>query len=403
MKYKIRLIFLLSFIAFFSSSIAQPFIPGNTYFDATGYVEYRAGNLPIILSAPHGGDLEPTSIPDRDCIGCVYTKDSWTQTITEGMYDEIVQATGCYPHVIINLLHRRKFDANRDIGEATDGNATVEQSWYGYHEFIDSAKAKVVEEFGRGLFLDIHGHAHTIQRIELGYLLSGAELRLTDAMLNTSTYIEESSVQTLVGDNIQGHTHAELLRGTDSFGTLLKEKGFDAVPSLSDPFPMVGEDYFSGGYNTVRHGSRDNAGEIDAIQVELNQDVRFNSITRAILIDSLSASANEYIDLHYDDQYTGNFCSLISPVELVVVHQPIRLFPNPSSTGKVTLDYFAAQEEDMKVSVYDVAGRLVFRQSKLVIAGENHLFYDFSTIGKGLFIVKVSEEKGERFLKMVID
>lgn len=295
----------------------QTFVPGNTYFDATGYVEYRAGNLPIILSAPHGGSLEPATIPDRDCSGCSYVQDSWTKPITEGMYDAFFEQTGCYPHVIINLLHRKKFDANRDIDDAADGDPTVEQSWANYHAFIDAAKTQVVDDYGRGLFLDIHGHAHTIQRIEMGYLLSGAELRLSDATLNTTTYIEESSIRTLVGDNLESHTHAELLRGDDSFGTLMDEKGFPSVPSFADPFPDVGEPYFSGGYNTVRHGSRDNAGEIDAIQLELNQDVRFNAVTREILIDSLTRAANQYIDLHYNNQYLDNYCSLILPVELL--------------------------------------------------------------------------------------
>ena len=316
MNFSKKIIAVISLISCASILFAQTFTPGSTYHDDTGYVRYQAGNLPIVISAPHGGSLEPASIPDRDCAGCSVIKDSWTQTIAEGLYDAIFEQTGCYPHLIINLLHRKKFDANRDIGDAADGEPTVEQAWYGYHEFIDSAKAQVVEDYNRGLFLDIHGHAHTIQRIELGYLLSGSELRLSDATLNTTTYIDESSILTLVGDNIQGLSHSDLLRGTESFGTLLDEKGFPSVPSFSDPFPDVGEDYFSGGYNTVRHGSRDNNAEIDAIQIELNQDVRFNSTNRAILIDSLSKVANEYIDLHYNDQYEGSYCALILPVDI---------------------------------------------------------------------------------------
>ncbi|MFK7932341.1 MAG: hypothetical protein AB8G22_02455, partial [Saprospiraceae bacterium] len=114
-------IFLLLFITTFTLQ-AQPFIAGNTYYDSTGFVEYRAGNLPIILSAPHGGDLRPDTIPDRDCSGCSYVQDRYTKPITEGVYDAFVAATGCYPHAIINLLHRVKFDANRDVDTAADGN-----------------------------------------------------------------------------------------------------------------------------------------------------------------------------------------------------------------------------------------------------------------------------------------
>lgn len=339
----LKIVFSSLLLFFFNTTTAQ-YVPGSTYLDATGYVEYRAGNLPIIISVPHGGNLEPASIPDRTSGTLI--KDSWTKPIGEGMYDALFEQTGCYPHLIINLLHRKKFDANRDIGEAADGNPIVEQSWAAYHDFIDASKAQVVQDYGRGLFMDIHGHAHTIQRIELGYLLSGSELRLSDANLNMVTYIEESSILTLEGDNIQALTHAELLRGEDSFGTLLDDKGFPAVPSFTDPFPDVGEDYFSGGYNTARHGSRDNAGEIDAIQFELNQDVRFNATTRAMLIDSLSTAANEYINLHINDQYLGNFCNLILPVEFLnfsATKEEDKVILNWQTLTEMNNDYFEVQ------------------------------------------------------------
>jgi hypothetical protein len=293
------------------SIFSNTYIPGNTYYDSTGYVEYRAGNLPIIISTPHGGDLEPQTIPSRNCSECAKRSDGMTKPITEGMYNAFIAQTGCYPHVIINLLHRKKFDANRDIGEAADGNPTVEQAWYGYHEFINSAKSQVISDYSRGLFLDIHGHSHTIQRIELGYLLRSTELNLSDSMLNTTTYINESSIRTLVGDNIQSISHSELLRGLNSFGTLLDDNGFPSVPSLSNPFPEPYEEYFAGGYNTQRHSSRNNGGEIDAIQVELNRDIRFDPVRREMLINALTTSANQYIDLHYNDQFMGHFCNLI--------------------------------------------------------------------------------------------
>ena len=100
--------------------------------------------------------------------------------------------------MIINLLHRKKFDANRDIGDAADGNPVVEEAWHAYHDFIDAAKNQVTEDYGRGFFLDLHGHAHTIQRIELGYLMNRDDLQESDAVLNTDAYVSESSVFSLI-------------------------------------------------------------------------------------------------------------------------------------------------------------------------------------------------------------
>ncbi len=349
-------IILISLILNSGTSFSQTYTPGNTYYDSTGFIEYRAGNLPVIISAPHGGNLEPDSIPDRDCVGCIYIKDAWTKPIAEGMHSAFLEQTGCYPHVIINLLHRKKFDANRDIGDAADGDPRVEEAWHSYHEFIDSAKNQVAQDYGRGLFLDIHGHGHMIQRIELGYLLSDADLQLSDAILNTPPYIEESSIRTLVGDNIQGFSHLELLSGQNSFGSLLDNKGFPSVPSLSDPFPQVNEPYFDGGYNTQRHGSREDEGEIDAIQIELNQDIRFDATIRGILIDSLTTSISQYINLHYNDQFTVHFCNLIlNNSEPYNVGSSATIYPNPAE------DYFKIESHinELEILIYNSLGQKV--------------------------------------------
>jgi hypothetical protein len=374
----------LLFLFFWNLSFSQTYIPGNTYYDSTGFVEYRAGNLPIIISTPHGGSLEPASIPDRNCAGCVYLKDSWTKPIAEGIYDSFYQQNGCYPHMIINLLHRKKFDANRDIGDAADGNFTVEQAWNGYHDFIESAKAQVVIDYGRGLFLDIHGHAHTIQRIELGYLLSASELQLSDSILNMPISVAKSSIRTLTSDNIQGLNHSELLRGQNSFGTLLDDKGFPSVPSFTDPFPDISEAYFSGGYNIVRHGSRDNEGEIDAIQLELNQDVRFNTPTRELLIDSITTSAIEYFDFHYNNQFVDNFCNLILGTSEVNHKQSyFSLFPNPAS------DYFILNShlDYLDIKIYNAIGQMVLYKKALFKEKIN-----IDKLEGGVYIVQLFKE-----------
>ena len=46
------------------------YVAGQSYFGRNGYVEYIAGNTPVILTAPHGGTLSPSSIPDRTASAC---------------------------------------------------------------------------------------------------------------------------------------------------------------------------------------------------------------------------------------------------------------------------------------------------------------------------------------------
>jgi len=380
---KVLFLSIITFLPFLLFS--QTYVPGQIYYDSTGYIEYRAGNLPIILSSPHGGNLRPSSIPNRNCSGCKYTKDAWTKEVTEGIYNEMSSETGCYPHVIINWLHRKKLDANRDIIEAADGNPTAETAWQAYHDFIDAAKHQIIEDYGRGLFLDIHGHAHPIQRIELGYLLSKNELQLSDSMLNKDTYIDKSSIRTLVGDNIQNFSHSELLRGQYSFGVIMDNKGFPCIPSSSNPFPLASEPYFAGGYNTKQHGSRDDNGKIDGIQVELNHDIRFNSVMRGLLIDSLTSGINEYIDHHYYNQYINNYCALILGVQ-EKTNIDLKLYPNPANNF-VTITNIPIGS---KLKVIDISGKLVYNS---IIESEQTTISTMDIVN-GVYIIQV-ENNGE--------
>lgn len=244
-----------------------PYYPDSVYYGRENYIEYWAGNLPIILSAPHGGRLTPDEIPDRT-YGTMVTDDN-TYELTKTLMDTMMIRFGARPHVILCRLKRTKLDANRDSVEAAQEDKYALRAWQEYHHYIDAAKKKIEMDFGSGLFFDMHGHGKNPDgfydlRNWLGYLLSGSELDLSDSVLNTNTFKNKSSIRTLVDSS--SFSFIEALRGPNSFGTLLDSLGFKCVPSVNDPGPK-GMRYFSGGYNTARHGSR-NGGMISAIQVE---------------------------------------------------------------------------------------------------------------------------------------
>lgn len=319
-----------AFLLLFSLPLAifpQSFVPGNSYFSSNDHIEYIAGNLPLIIAVPHGGGLEPNNIPDRNCTGCVSIRDSYTQELSREIMAAIHAQTGCYPHVIINRLHRSKLDANRAIGEAANGNALAEEAWNAFHAFIDSAEKRVMLDYSKGIFFDLHGHGHDIQRLELGYLFSRSELQMTDTQLDGSAFINESSIKNLVSTNLNGLSHSDLLRGGQSFGEILEDRTYRAVPSQQDPFPFNGESYFSGGYNTNRYGSH-KGGSIDAIQIECNQDVRFEELARQKFADSLGISMLDFLETHYFTNLSASFCNAVSIEEKIP--QRFEMFPNPS-------------------------------------------------------------------------
>ena len=248
------------------------YVPGNSYFGDNDYVEYIAGNLPLIFTAPHGGALAPTSIPTRTAPACggaaTTVTDANTEDLARLIKTEFFNRTGKYPHIVINRLHRNRLDANREMGEAACGNAQAQEAWRDYHDFIETAKAKATADHQRGWYTDLHGHGHAIARLELGYDLSAATLRLTDAELDGApTYETASSIR--VFSQQSSLSFAALLRGQSSLGTLLTSAGYPSVPSAQDPAPDAGEEYFSGGYSTERHGCK-TAGQVCGVQIEAN-------------------------------------------------------------------------------------------------------------------------------------
>ncbi len=270
------------------------FVAGETYFGLRGYTEYQAGDLPIIVSAPHGGDLEPDQILFRTY--GVTTQDRLTQELARAVAAALVDRGGGRPHLIINRLHRNRLDANREIEEAAQGSVYAEWAWAEHHGFIDAAKQKVVERYGRGLYLDLHGHGHDIQRLELGYLLRAGDLGLPDSLLDDPELINQSSIRRLALD--AAADFVELVRGATSLGGLLAQQGFPSVPSPDQPDPG-GAPYFTGGYSTERHGSRD-GGMISGIQIEAHWvGARDSTSSRAAFADALALVLETYMATHY--------------------------------------------------------------------------------------------------------
>ncbi len=237
-----------------------------SYFGRANYVEYIAGELPIIITAPHGGILRPEEIPDRT-YGTTVT-DLNTVDLARAIDSAFVRRTEKHVHVIVVHLHRVKLDANRDIAEGAQGDAEATIAWQDFQRFVRDAKSAVDARYAGGFYVDLHGHGHDIQRLELGYLVNAEALRLADATLDADPAHEvESSIRTV---SIRSPlSFAELLRGPASLGALFEREGFPAVPSDSTPNPGT-DPYFSGGYNSALHVCR-TGGTICGVQIEANR------------------------------------------------------------------------------------------------------------------------------------
>lgn len=387
MKKKHSILLLLFVIYSYSQAT---YIPGNSYFGTNDYVEYIPGDLPIIISVPHGGSLIPSSIPDRTC--GLTVKDSYTQELVREIKIKFFNQTGYFPHIIINLLHRIKLDANRPIPESNCGDLTAEIAFNEYQNFIQIAKDKINLQYHKGLFVDLHGHGHTIQRIEMGYSTSGTDLGLSDAALNNPSYFNYSSIKNLVSNNLNSFSYAELLRGTFSMGTYFGNTGFPSVPSQNIPAPGVIEPYFEGGYNTQIHGSL-NGGAIDAIQMELNQDIRFTTLARQQFADAFVQNTITFLDKHYFPGFAGNISTYLGSNNPDLQNE-VLYYPNPSCNEI----FFNPKYNIKKITFFDLSGKKVYYEENIY---NNKI--NIEIIGNGLYIINISDYLGNehksRFVK----
>ncbi len=257
-------------------------------------IEYRPGTLPLILTIPHGGTRTPALIPDR-ISATLERYDVNSLELGREISDAIERQSGERPYMVIDHVHRKKVDVNREALEGAQDDPLAVRNWERYHLHVARACSAVSEQFGTGLLVDLHGHRHRKRWVEIGYLLTGRQLREADDSL--SGMAAASSIHHLVLRS--GLTLAELVRGSSSLGTLLAQEGYDVVPSTIRPDPG-GDPYFSGGYTIEHHGSS-SGGVISAVQVETPlETVRDTERDRKAFARAFAAAILKFLERYYD-------------------------------------------------------------------------------------------------------
>ncbi len=285
----------------------QPYTPSQAYYGRNNYIEYVAGDMPVIVSAPHGGGLTPSEIPDRVDDGTdpnfTTTTDSNTQETALAIQSVFATYFGHLPHVILCRLQRTKIDCNRNLAQGVyQTNIYATQAWHEFQDYINVSSNAAVGQNGLGFYIDQHGQAHTIQRLELGYLLTSGQLANSDTTLNQTTYRTQSSIRTL-GSRVSSKfsmPFSQILRGSGSFGDMMVARGFPSVPSPTMPDPGSGNSYFDGGYNTAVHSSQGNGGPVDGLQIEANYTgVRDTSANRSAYALAVAQTLDYFFTNYY--------------------------------------------------------------------------------------------------------
>jgi len=208
----------------------------------------QSGDLPMILSAPHGGSLAVEGVAERKgekVDRFVRTKDMWTDQLTVKLADALEEKTGKRPYVVIAKFHRKYIDANRRADLAYE-SPEAKPVYDSFHQAIASARREVLARWGRGMLFDVHGQASETEAIFRG----------TQNGETTSHLVKRFGQEALSGE-------------TSLFGLLAME-GISVIPNLG---PEHRETRYTGGYIVRTYGSS-LGGAMDAVQLELGRELR---------------------------------------------------------------------------------------------------------------------------------
>lgn len=77
-------------------------------------------------------------------------------------------------------------------------------------------------------------------------------------------------------------------------------------------------------------------------------------------------------------------------------------YPNPSTNGVVSLNYTSIEKTNLAVSVYSANGEILMMKKNEISNGENRLNFDFSSLSRGVYFVRLSNSNIQEYRKLFI-
>jgi N-formylglutamate amidohydrolase len=225
--------------------------------DGKPLITIQQGNLPLILSAPHGGRLAIPGAAKRTGENFLIKRglknnftdafDGNVDLVALTLADEIEKRTGKRPYVVVANFSRTYVDANRTAEEAYESDA-AKAVYEEYHGAIRKFRTEIIQKWKRGLLIDIHGHGRDAEAI----------IRGTADWHSVRHLVEEFGKEAVAGP--------EGLLGP------IAAAGNKFIPPI-DKFDEKEYTALNGGFITRNYGSFQ-GGNFDAIQFELGTNYR---------------------------------------------------------------------------------------------------------------------------------
>jgi N-formylglutamate amidohydrolase len=247
------------------------------------YIKSYLGDIPLILSVPHGGDIKLPTIPDRingilgidlKTIELAYDLIKYLKTYSKKSNNEVNS-----PSYLISLISRSKIDFNRNESEAFDQKSNLAKLVFNfYHQKIMEFISFNLRKFNTSLLIDIHGFERN-KRPE-GY----RDVDLVIGSNNLGSIYGTQVPKKFWGKNIRG----KIVKAFNKKGILLA------------PGHHLRKEYvLTGGYITTKYGAS-NIPNSQSIQIEFSDRVRLynKSLRKDVLKTLAQVIYDDYILKH---------------------------------------------------------------------------------------------------------
>ena len=223
------------------------------------FIEFKEGNIPLIVSVPHGGILECSSIPERKTgvLGIDKGTIEFSKNLKEQISLKFKAEITIYkaPFYIFSRVRRSKIDLNRERSEAYNQNSFLAREIYNfYHTKIQEWVFNNLKMYGRSLMIDIHGFEKDSRP---------PGFRDVDVILGTNnleSFFPEPIAKSDWGKNLRGKLIQKFL-----------QLGIPIAPG----HPRRREYVLSGGYITRKYGAS-NVPKSQTIQIEFSDRIRID-------------------------------------------------------------------------------------------------------------------------------
>ena len=221
------------------------------------FINFKKGNIPLILSVPHGGTLECSEIPKR--LDGVLGIDKNTIELTQDLILHLERLSERFfsvkksPSYIISKVRRSKIDLNRMEAEAYLPNSLLAKKLYQfYHRKIGELIVYNLHKYNYSFLLDIHGFEKN--KRPLGY----RDVEIVLGTKNLATIYPEPVPIKYMDKNLRGEIIKNFL---------------DLNVPIAPGHPRKREYILTGGYITQKYGVSEIPGS-QTMQIEFSDRIR---------------------------------------------------------------------------------------------------------------------------------